>query len=148
MFASGLWHGAGWNYIAWGLYYGLLIAIYQRSGLGGSWKPSGWLKTGLAWLVMFSFIVFGWALFRSPNLAWLNNSLFHSPFSRSPDDLAVSLAYLSMIGFYSLPLILKMVLDRFLNKSVWIQAAFYAVAAVVIIVYINSASPDFIYFQF
>jgi D-alanyl-lipoteichoic acid acyltransferase DltB (MBOAT superfamily) len=148
MLASGLWHGAGWNYIAWGLYYGLLIVIYQRAGLGGSWKPAGWLKRGLAWLVMFSLIVFGWLLFRSPGLAWLGNVFLHSPFANSPDDLAVSLAYLSMIAFYSLPLMLKMILDRFLNKSVWGQAVFYAVAAVVIIVYINSASPDFIYFQF
>ena len=97
---------------------------------------------------MFLLIVFGWVLFRSHSLAWLINVLVHSPFAKTPDDLAVSLAYLSMIGFYMLPLILKMALDRYLRRSAWVQAAFYAAAAVVIIVYINSTSPDFIYIQF
>lgn len=30
----GLWHGAGWNFLLWGLLFGLLLAA-ERLGLGG-----------------------------------------------------------------------------------------------------------------
>ncbi|HSQ38790.1 MAG TPA: MBOAT family O-acyltransferase, partial [Anaerolineales bacterium] len=29
MFISGRWHGAGWTFVVWGLFYGVLIVIYQ-----------------------------------------------------------------------------------------------------------------------
>ena len=59
MFVSGLWHGAGWNYVVWGLYYGVLIAVYQLIGIRGNWKPKSLITRGLAWFIMFFFIVFG-----------------------------------------------------------------------------------------
>ena len=31
-FTTGLWHGASWNFIAWGLYFGLFIFIEQKIG--------------------------------------------------------------------------------------------------------------------
>ena len=31
-FATGLWHGASWNFILWGLFFGVLIAL-ERLGL-------------------------------------------------------------------------------------------------------------------
>ncbi len=145
MFVSGLWHGAGWTFLAWGTYYGVLIVIYQILGFHGKTK-SAW-STGLAWLVMFSLIVFGWAMFRSPSFAWLGQVLFHSPFISGRDDLVVALIALSMTFFYSLPLLIKWALDRFAKDS-WLLAAYFAVTTVAIIFYISSSSPDFIYFQF
>jgi alginate O-acetyltransferase complex protein AlgI len=147
MFLSGLWHGAGWTYVLWGLYYGVLIAAYQWIGIRGDWKPGSKIKFILAWLVMFSLIVFGWAMFRAPNIYWLGNILFSSPFLRSQNDLVLGLIALTMTLAYSLPLILKTLLDRYSRES-WLQAAYYAIAIALILIYINSASSDFIYVQF
>lgn len=55
---SGLWHGAGWNFIIWGGLAGLaLIAhrVFNRAGLH-LWKPLGWLLT-------FGYMVFVWMFF-------------------------------------------------------------------------------------
>jgi alginate O-acetyltransferase complex protein AlgI len=148
MFVSGLWHGAGWTFVVWGLYYGLLIAAYQFIGIRGDWKPKSAWGTGLAWLVMFGFIVFGWSIFRAPSLSWLAHALFQTPFIKGQPDFMVGLIALTMAFIYSLPLWAKLVMDRFSPKDSWLQAAYYALAVAATIVYLNSSSPDFIYFQF
>lgn len=38
-FATGLWHGASWNFVLWGLYYGVLILL-ERLFWGNSWSGS------------------------------------------------------------------------------------------------------------
>jgi D-alanyl-lipoteichoic acid acyltransferase DltB (MBOAT superfamily) len=147
MFVSGLWHGAGRTFVVWGLYYGVLISVYQLLGIRGDWRPKQPILWGLAWLVMFFFIAFGWGLFRAPSLEWLGNILFDAPFIRARSDMIVALITLSMVAVYSIPLILKVVLDRFSHDS-WFHSAYYALATTLIIVFLNSSSPDFIYFQF
>jgi D-alanyl-lipoteichoic acid acyltransferase DltB (MBOAT superfamily) len=147
MFVSGLWHGAGWTFVVWGLYYGLLISIYQLIGIRGEWKPKSPALLGLAWLVMFFFIVLGWGIFRSPSLAWLGHILFDTPFLKAQNELIVGLITLSMVIVYSIPLLIKFALDRF-PKEGWFHPAYYALATALIIVFLSSSSPDFIYFQF
>lgn len=148
MFLSGFWHGAGWTYVAWGTYYGVLIAGYHLMGMGGNWKPKTLWSRSLAWLVMFALIVFGWAMFRAPSFAWLGQVLFHTPFIKGQNEFIVALIALSMAFVYSLPLWIKLALDQFTAKENWLQAAYYAAAFCSIFIFINSASPDFIYFQF
>lgn len=147
MFISGLWHGAGLTFIIWGLYYGLLIAAYQWAGIRGDWKPDSKLKSFFAWLLMFSLIVFGWTIFRAPSMGWLLHILFELPYIPSHAEFILALVTISMTVAYSLPLLLKYFLDRYASGD-WPQAAFHAFAAALTIVYINSASSDFIYFQF
>ncbi len=148
MFVSGLWHGAGWTFVVWGLYYGVLITAYQEAGIRGDWRPASRWGSGLAWLLMFALIVFGWTLFRAPSLAWLGTSLFHTPFIRSQAEMMAALIALSTALFYSLPLLLKWALLDRLPRESWLQAAYFAAATTAVIVYLNAASPDFIYFQF
>jgi len=148
MAVSGLWHGAGWTYLVWGLYYGFLIVAYQSAGIQGEWKLSSRLKTFGAWLLMFSLIVFGWLLFRAPSLSWVGKVLFQFPLISTTQDFIIILVILSMLIAYSLPLWLKLLLDRSLPESSWGHAIFYAFITLAIIIYTNSSNPDFIYFQF
>ena len=147
MFISGLWHGAGLNFVIWGLYYGVLITIYQLVGIRGDWKPASKIKSFFAWLLMFTFIVIGWAMFRAPSMNWLVNVVFNSPFLPTHNEFILSLIALTMALSYSMPLLIKYVIDRYSPKG-WAQAAFLAVAMTLVILYINSANSDFIYFQF
>ncbi len=147
MFVSGLWHGAGWTFVVWGLYYGVLISLYQIAGIRGNWSPASWWGRGLAWLVMFSLIVFGWSIFRAPSLSWLGHALFGSPFIKAPEEMITALIVLSMAFFYALPLWIKGAVDRFARDG-WLQAAYFALASVAVLIYLGSGSPDFIYFQF
>ena len=64
MLIGGLWHGAGWGFVLWGLAHGLALAAnrwYGRSGRKPMPKIAGWLLT-------FLFVTFAWILFRSASL--------------------------------------------------------------------------------
>jgi alginate O-acetyltransferase complex protein AlgI len=148
LFISGLWHGVGWKFMVWGIYYGLLIVLYQILGVRGNWKPKNVLKQSLAWLVMSSLIVFGWLIFRANSLAWLWNALTNTPFYRNPQELTASFVLLVMIGFYASLLFVKFLLDHYLEKYTNLHAFYYVCATLMTIIFINSSSPDFIYFQF
>ena len=65
---TGLWHGASWNFILWGLYFGVLIII-ERLGWG---KVLEKLPAAVSRLYSFVLVVFGWVLFDIDTLpnAW------------------------------------------------------------------------------
>jgi alginate O-acetyltransferase complex protein AlgI len=66
---GGLWHGAAWNYVLWGLYQGLLLVVYALwpgwSGPGAAWRRVGQLAGGLLFALL---MVYGWLLFRAHSL--------------------------------------------------------------------------------
>ncbi len=62
---TGLWHGASWNFVLWGLYFGLLIMI-ERAGFG---KVLEKLPPPLSMLYTFFTAVMGWVLFDTDSLA-------------------------------------------------------------------------------
>mgnify|MGYP002584886375 CR=1 FL=1 len=56
--ATGIWHGASWNFIAWGLYYFVLLTIEKTFLLK-------YLKKGKIWPHLYTlfFVVLGWGIF-------------------------------------------------------------------------------------
>lgn len=63
-FLTGLWHGAAWNFIVWGLFFGGLLVL-ERIGLGRLLeKLPKLLRYGYVWLAVLA----GWALFANDSL--------------------------------------------------------------------------------
>ena len=59
---TGIWHGAAWHYIAWGLLFGILISAEKFSGFprNCSSRPLLWLYTAVTLLVVLaSMVIFG-----------------------------------------------------------------------------------------
>lgn len=62
---TGFWHGASWNFVIWGIYFGVLI-ILERLFLGNLLKK---IPAILQILYTFILVVFGWVLFEFDKMA-------------------------------------------------------------------------------
>lgn len=64
-FVTGLWHGASWNFVIWGLFHGLFIVV-ERMGfdkiLQSIWKP-------IQHFYAIIIVVTGWVFFRANDLS-------------------------------------------------------------------------------
>lgn len=56
---TGIWHGASWNFMIWGAYFGILIVI-EKLFLG---KLLEKLPSFFSWLYTFVLVVIGWVMF-------------------------------------------------------------------------------------
>ena len=67
--ATGLWHGAGWSFILWGLYHGFFVIAerMKRSILKKTGRRSRSIPV-LSHLYVLLAVNFGWVLFRAPVL--------------------------------------------------------------------------------
>lgn len=66
--ATGIWHGAEWTFVIWGLWHGFFIILEKATGWHKDKK--GW-KLNLAQHIytIFAFVI-GWVIFRAPNLSY------------------------------------------------------------------------------
>lgn len=75
MFLGGLWHGAAWTFVAWGVLHGLYLAIHKfllgQNKLDLSWPQNlaGWFMDLLKIIFTFHLATFTWILFRAKDFS-------------------------------------------------------------------------------
>jgi len=62
-FVTGFWHGAGWNFIAWGVYFGLLL-LAEKFFLG---KIIGKAPRPVSHIYLIACVLIGWVFFDAAN---------------------------------------------------------------------------------
>ena len=67
----GLWHGAAWTYVLWGMYHGAWLALVRliRQVLPGGKLPDRWFVRLLGWAFTFHVVAFSMVLFRCQDLS-------------------------------------------------------------------------------
>lgn len=63
MLAIGLWHGATWSFLAWGLFHGVLLAGHARMRASRRPPLPAWSSRAVTFLAVLA----GWVLLRSPS---------------------------------------------------------------------------------
>jgi alginate O-acetyltransferase complex protein AlgI len=158
MLLSGLWHGAAWTFVLWGLYHGVLLIGYRLISRKNSGVPEPQSTLSLASflvrvVVMFQLVCLGWLLFRAESISQVGIMLsrivldFHwTPF--------VSSAF-AMILFFAGPLVIyEFWVERrqdllSLIRIDWrVRAAIYSYCALMLLFFPPPVSNVFIYFQF
>ena len=161
---SGFWHGASWNYILWGGYHGLLLAVTRPfDALEKERRGWGRLVTAAQIAAMFVLTNIGWLMFRETNLHYLVKWFTLSPWASSPPEREAALYLFAVTTLYSVPLWIHSAfvtwspainarLERWGGRGVYAwagaQAAATATMGLVILLLRSRTSLDFIYFQF
>ncbi|HEG0496236.1 TPA: MBOAT family protein [Campylobacter jejuni] len=76
-FLSGVWHGAGWGFVIWGILHAIAMVshrIYSFWAKGKTFLNSKIYKI-ISWFITFNFINITWIFFRSENLQGAINLL-------------------------------------------------------------------------
>jgi len=71
MVLGGLWHGANWTFVVWGLLHGALL-VGHRAWAALTWRPVVALRSTMVWawiarVLLFQAVCLGWVFFRSPD---------------------------------------------------------------------------------
>lgn len=66
-FLTGLWHGANWTFIAWGLYHGVLLILERTAGQRETDRQHASLRA-LRRAITLLLVLIGWVLFRAEDL--------------------------------------------------------------------------------
>ena len=155
-FLTGLWHGASWNFIVWGLYYGVILLLEKIVFKKLLEKTPNFIKH----IYTMILVMIGWVFFASTNLGYAveyikimfglgNNVLI--------DNVGIYYLYTNIVMFVILSIcstpIIKNKLDRMVIKSktsyinptliVYMLILFLATAYLV-----NETYNPFLYFRF
>jgi alginate O-acetyltransferase complex protein AlgI len=69
MFLGGLWHGAAWNFVVWGLLQGIGLAAERFFRERGGEPKESPLRTAVGVFLTFHFVCLSWIFFRSRSLS-------------------------------------------------------------------------------
>ena len=152
-FLTGFWHGADFNFIFWGLYFGLLLVIEK-------FVLKKWLDKApavVSHIYSLFFIILGWVLFYFSNLTELWDylvSMFNfSEGAMGGSALTLTLSYLPMLivaAVASTPLFSKLYTKVKDKKLIWIPQTLFCVAVLMICtaLLVSQSYNPFLYFRF
>jgi alginate O-acetyltransferase complex protein AlgI len=145
MALGGLWHGAAWSYMIWGVYHGVGLCV-ERLCRGS--KPAEAKSFSIARAIgIFVFVTVGWLFFKLPNFAHViefTKACCTNFFAADDTNL------ITYILVYSAPIIAYHALSLFpIGAPVRQRARVWVYATCLFFLLLNCGSPgSFIYFQF
>lgn len=154
MCLMGLWHGAAWHFVVWGLFHGMLLVLYRAADIFV--PPKNVLRRivsipALSVSIFFILSGIGWILFRSIRLKDFWRVLTSFGFTHA-DSFTHWYWYVLLLWA---PILLmqwyqarRKDLLAVPHSSVWLQTAFYVFAFYALILAAPGEAQEFIYFKF
>ena len=163
---SGLWHGADWTFVLWGVYNGILVALggllwkKHKIGSGGENDFSLNLRTSPRIAGTFILVVIGWILFRSDNMTMAANcfNALLSPSLFTVPDMRIFNGAMSVLASTVLMVLILMIAEYRMRRrnfgldltGVRNKALRWGIylAVFLCILFCTGEQEEFIYFQF
>lgn len=151
-FLTGLWHGAAWNFILWGVYY-LILLLLEKTLLK---KVIDKIPNWLGMIITFILVNIGWILFRVNNLSDIALIINHTStinlttFITKNPDVILSLVIMPFALFLSFN-IMKEIDDKLKETriySIFKKIVLLGIFVVCISFLVSSMYNPFIYFRF
>lgn len=132
---TGLWHGASWNFVLWGLWFGLFVSVEKFTIL--RWK---WFPTILSRAFSLIVVLLGWGIFYFDDFSKLKS--FYIALFSSANDSSLDITILMNNGWLLLvALVLCLPVGKWLNAiplPVWCKTTIKIVFSAAIL-YISAA---------
>ncbi|MGZ8157384.1 MAG: MBOAT family O-acyltransferase [Methylobacter sp.] len=154
-FLCGLWHGASYGFIVWGIYHGVLLIIERELLARHGFATSGWLGQALTFLL----VMIGWVFFRASSvsvavdyLAVMSNIGSHQEAIQTIPVL-LGADKITFLLVATVCAIFPMERFRFVSRSGWVTTGIQGVTVTTLMAYsciliaANGFNP-FIYFRF
>ncbi|PRP93131.1 Peptidoglycan O-acetyltransferase [Enhygromyxa salina] len=156
MFLSGLWHGAAWNFVIWGLFHGVLLLVHhqlrERAWVVRLRERAPRVFGVVTWAWTLHVVILGWLLFRVEQIADVRviaGSIGHALAggeSITASELGIIVGFYAILGLSLAARHLRL-LERVQDRAS-LSLVFYAGLAVASILLAREQAPQFIYFQF
>ena len=157
---SGLWHGADWTFVCWGLFHATLLSFYIIFGINSKYKhivafghylPN--IREAMQMIVTFFLVVIGWIIFRSDSMSQAvgflqsicTNTFFDPSALYGLKELILCFAFLTIEWWQrDKPFVLLMqgIKSQFVKWAICIGIAVFSYF------YMADSISKFIYFQF
>jgi alginate O-acetyltransferase complex protein AlgI len=164
MILGGVWHGAAWHFVVWGIYWGFVLSVerlIQESRVGRRLSSSpGRMQSAGTWITTQVLVLVGWVFFRAadlPQAAAVLRAMF--TVGASPDSAVTPAAILALVTALGVAGIIVLLLGVAGQRVAWwsrLPTPYHVVAlgvalAVTLLLTVAvgpSTGPRFIYFQF
>ena len=165
MFLAGLWHGASWHFVLWGLYHGVLLVAFAVAGRLVLWPnranddlveapPYRWRFWFKAFL-FFQLTCIGWLIFRVNSLSQLKEASWNILRVSTWQASAVDLNLVYRIAVLVIPLLGFQIYQHcsrrrepWLGWPYGVRVMFYTLLFYSIVLFGTPEHHEFIYFQF
>lgn len=150
---TGIWHGASWNFVLWGLYYGIMLIVEKFLLKKILDKLPGFIQH----IYTIFIIIIGWGLFYFTDMSQLGTFLINLfDFSKGicgEQALTLILHYLPVLlaaGFASTPIATNLYKKIENKKHVWILQTLFSVVILALCTasLVSSSYNPFLYFRF
>lgn len=146
---GGLWHGASWSFLLWGLLHGAALALWRF--LPVPTQPASVPGRIVGWLVTMTVVFVGWFLFRAVNydvLVGMTRALGNWELAPVHGAVALALATVA-VPLTGIEWLLKRKGDfALLTVPLALRAPLLALLALLVLAMMRHHKTSFIYFQF
>lgn len=171
MALGGLWHGASWSFVVWGVFHGVALILHREfqgvkkklSAWSGFWESKFWHVFSV--LLTFHVVCIGWIFFRVENIqtafSMVKKMVLLKPLFSPAGDfqfvilrpelpiiVPVTLVLVALLLVQNFPISRLNERGTFSAMPAPLKAAFCSLLIILMIIFIPDGTQPFIYFQF